>query len=451
MTGFDLSVLVAYILVTLLIGAILGRSRSAETYLANDRGTSFSLLLFSNVATWIGAGAVVGVCSQAYSTGVSYGLSVMAVNAGFALFFAYLAPRIKKLGDSQRAYTLGDLFARAYGERCRGLFGVCYLGIAVIWGAVQLLAIAQLLSLLFGLSLLSALSIALLFTLIYSVSGGLRSDIYTDAVQFWVMLITFLIIIPTEISVDGGLESVRSLPSGHFDPLAFGGLPFFLGSIFLGLLYPLSSAVEYQRVFSANSEATARRAYLWSAPLMLFFIGCAVSIGLLAASHHSGLEGDQVFFVMMQKTLPSGLLGLGYASVLALVMSSLDSLLVAGSAALARDVLPVITGTSSERWMRMPVLRALCTVFGICCVVVAWCLPSIVHLSLIAAYVSLCFAPAVLAMLLQWPLSPNRAFTSMVLSLGSLIVGWPFLEKNVFIVLVVLGFLPVLLRTKKSA
>lgn len=443
MGGIDLSILVLYGIALFGLVLFAGKSETREDFLCNSRATSLGMLICSTVATWVGSGAIIGVSSAAFSTGISYGLSVIAINVGVMVVFAYFAPRIKAFGDAHGAYTVGQFIGAKFGKRCQLLFAFAYLGILAIWMGSQLLAAGNLLALLTGLGVWSGVLIAFAITVGYSAIGGLKSDILTDALQFWVMLIAFAIMVPVAILKSGGMAAISSLPAESFDPFNFGGRVFFFASVFLGLIYPLVDACNWQRIYSAKQGDSARRAFIFAAPFVLFFLVAAVLLGLLARLLvPAGVPPDQAIFGLMQRVLPSGILGLAYASIFAVVMSTVDSLIVAGTATVACDILPTFRRPDSS----LGTLRWFSVAIGAAALLIAFLFPSIVQLSVLAAFTSLCFAPAMLVGLFNLQFSANTVFASMVSALMALIVGQGYLGNLNFIAIIAAGVAPLLMR-----
>lgn len=439
MNPIDLAVIVIYCVLTLIGGLVIGRSNSVESYLANNRSTGLFLLLCSTVATWVGAGATVGVASSAYTTGISFGISVILVNLSFFLIFSFFAARIKRFGDEHGAYTVGDYLGHFYGNKVRLLFALMYMFVGMIWAAVQLLAVGNLLVLIFGWSLTSGLLAALGMTLLYSLFGGLKSDILTDCFQFIVMIVAFAIMLPLAWTKAGGLEALIQLEPRYYDPTAFGGIPFLVGSAFIGCLYSLVNVNEWQRVFSAGSTSIAKKVYIYAIPFEFMLVAIAIILGLLARSLQIESAPDQALFELMKSTLPPGVLGLGYACIIALVMSSIDSLIIAATATLSRDLLPLLP-IDAFKQPSMVSLRISGLLFGLTCAAFASLYPSIVDLTVLAAYVSLCFAPSILLTLLGLRFNPTYVAASALCSLLSLICTWPLLGKNSFVVLLIVAF-----------
>jgi Na+/proline symporter len=148
----------------------------------------------------------------------------------------------------------------------------------------------------------------------------------------------------------------------------------------------------------------------------------------------------------MRQVLPSGVLGLAYASIFAVVMSTVDSLIVAGTATLSCDILPAFRRSESS----LTGLRIFAVLIGAAALGIAYIFPSIVQLSVIAAFTSLCFAPAMLVGLFNWKVSPNAVFVSMILALIALFLGQSTLGNLNFIAIIAAGCLPILFDLARS-
>ncbi len=440
MGELDLIVMGLYAFALILLVLFAGRSASKEDYLCNGRSTGSLLLICSTVSTWIGSGAIIGVSAEAVRSGISYGLSVIAINVGVMLLFAFIAPRIKQFGDQQRAYTIGQFIAANYGVPCQVFFAVAYLGIIAIWIGSQLLAAGNLFSMLTGVEVSIGVGCAFLFTLFYSVIGGLKSDILSDFFQFWVMLLAFIIMIPLVFLREGGLSSLSNLPQDAFNPYNFGGKGFFFGSVLLGMIYPIVDGCNWQRTFSSRHSGVARRSFLFAAPLVAFFLISAIILGLSCRVLVPEAPAEKALFSLMAATLPDGIRGLAYTSIFALVMSTVDSLIVAGTACIACDLIPPITGKREVN--ELSLLRWLSGVVGVVSLALSYFFPSVVSLSILAAFGSLCFAPVILAALFGFRVGSKVALASMVFAVVAYIVGYRFLGNLNFVAILIGGLIP---------
>ena len=62
---------------------------------------------------------------------------------------------------------------------------------------------------------------------------------YTDFIQFWIMLLIFIILVPLGLMHIGGISAFSKLTETHFNLFTYGGPTLFFGAILLGIIYPL--------------------------------------------------------------------------------------------------------------------------------------------------------------------------------------------------------------------
>ncbi len=432
-TTLDFVVLSIYLLLVLIIGIYSSKREHLEGYLANNRRTKLYLLTFSNVATFIGAGAVVTVASAAYTTGISYALVVIISLVIACLLYALLSSKIKRFGDTTRAYTIGHFLDYRYGKSTKYTFSFFYVLLAFLWMAIQFVAIAQLLKILLGVNFIFALLASVIVTIIYTSLAGLISDILTDFFQFWVMLLTFLILVPLLWIKSDGLATLAALPSTYFDPLAFGGISFLIGGILLSGLVLIPSVHYWQRIYAAESATTSRKSFLYSIPSVIFFVAASAIIGLFAVSLVPQGDPDSILFVLMATYLPSGLLGLCFAGIIAVVMSSIDSLLIGGSATILKDIYQPLFKPKAQEHELLNMVRYITVIFGLIGALVAFFFQSIVTLSLLTAFTALCFVPALIGGLFWKRATSTASVSSLLISLVVLYVLFPFMPKTAFL------------------
>ncbi len=438
----DWIVIVVYLLLVVYIAFKSAKNETIEGYFANHRTTKLSMMLCSQVATAVGAGMVVGVAAEAFRTGISYPLMFAVSASTSALLFASIAKKIKAFGDKHKAITIGDFLEHRYGKITRIVFACGAILLAIIWGSAQYSAVAHLFTIMLGAKYWLALLLTLIVTISYTAAGGLRSDIFTDFLQFWVMLISFMVLVPLALFYAGGTSSITQLPQTYFDPLAFGGLTVLLGGIFLSGLVNVPSVDSWQRIYAAESGKTSQKAFLFAIPLILFFIGAAMISGMLAVKLAPYAVPEQALFEVMKLVMPAGLLGLGFAGIIALVMSSVDSLTVGASATILKDVYQRVfrkqkKHEADKQMMRKA--RLVTFLFGTSCAIIAFFFRNIVQLSLFAAYTALCFVPAILAGLWWKKTTSKAAIASIVSSLITLYGTAPFIGKIAFVPTLIVG------------
>lgn len=391
----DTAIIIGYLLVMLIIGFVVGKRENLEGYLVNNRRTKTVLLIFTIVSTSVGMGVFLGISSEAYKTGISYGLTVMIASVLSLLLVAYFAPRIKHFGDKHKAHTLGDWFAVRYSNKNRLLVSIIILISYFFLAALQFVGIAGLINVISGLDFTIALVAASLITIIYTTAAGIKSDFYTDAVQFAIMVFTlFLVLLPLSLIKSGGLSFFNSLPASHFNPFAFGGISFFLGGIVLGAPLLLVSMEIWQRIYAATTEREAKRVYRWSALLLVIFFIPAILLGLIAFKTVPGINPDFALFELMKQALPAGLLGLGVAGILAAAMSTIDSIILVGSATILKDIHKTFINPNLTEKQMLRLGRSYTFFYGLLGLIAAYLIPHIIKLQIISGSALLVLSPA---------------------------------------------------------
>lgn len=207
--------------------------------------------------------------------------------------------------------------------------------------AVVLYAPALALSLITGTDPKAAILIMGVFSIVYTVFGGIAAVIWTDVAQMFVIWLGVILAILIPIfTVDGGLGSIISyavsnnmivgldFTPGISNPYSFwGGL---LGSGFLYLTYLGTDQSQVQRVLTAKSLRETKLSlslagFVVPIQTLLFLIS---GICLFTAFGGQAFENsDYVMLTFITQYLPVGMGGLVTAGVFAAGMSSVDSAL----------------------------------------------------------------------------------------------------------------------------
>ena len=184
---------------------------------------------------------------------------------------------------------------------------------------------------------------ALLFTaatLLYSIKGGLRSSIFTDAIQAGIFVV-FLGIVLFYVLPKHGAPAL--LASGEFRLNA--GVDLLLVAMLQILSYPFHDPVLTDRGF-ITEENRMLKAFAWSGVLGFF---CILAFSLVGV--HARLEG-----IAVSDNVPAGVagaMGLGALFVMTVVMisaagSTLDSTFSSLSKSIAQE-LPMLAGREPGR------------------------------------------------------------------------------------------------------
>ncbi len=229
----------------------------------------------------------------------------------------------------------------------------------------------------------TALWIMGLIAVVYTVLGGIKAVIYTDTIQWIILLAGFIFIgIPISYTYVGGWDGIVStLPTEflRFDNLAWQDLANWAITIipiwFVGMTL-------YQRIFACRDEKTAKKAWfiagLFEWPIMALM---GVTLGLLArVAFEQGLFTDIVALadvdpemglpILLSQVLPAGLMGLMMSAYFSAVLSTADSCMMAASGNLTSDILGKKLASYGEA-KTLRVSQLLTLVIGVLALVIA--------------------------------------------------------------------------------
>ncbi|UZD24606.1 sodium:solute symporter family protein [Algoriphagus halophytocola] len=435
MSYIDLGIFVAYMLAMLGVGYFYMKQNSGqEDYYVGGRSIGPWHIGLSVVATDVGGGFSIGLGGLGFVMGLSGSWMLFTGLLGAWLAAVVLIPRVKSDSAFAQFFTFPQIIGHLYNSTTARVAAViCFLGYLGFTSS-QLLAGAKLASGTFeALDLSYALLIMGTIAVVYTVMGGLKAVIYTDTIQ-WIILMAGLMFIGIPISYNyvGGWEGIQStLPQEFFSfsnltwqDLANWGITI-IPIWFVGMTL-------YQRIFAARDVKSAKKAWfiagLFEWPIMALL---GVSLGLLSrvAVEQGALEGfttamdpEMGLPVLLSQILPAGILGLMMSAYFSAVLSTADSCLMAASGNLTTDILgKFFVGKSLKEEMRISQLLTLA--IGVVAIIIAWQMTEVLSLMLYsyAFMVSGLLVPVV-GGLFFGQTSPRAATASMITG-GSLTAG----------------------------
>jgi SSS family solute:Na+ symporter len=264
--------------------------------------------------------------------------------------------------------------------------------------AGQLVAMASLLKVWVDTRLEWLLAAAALSTVVYTAFAGIKSDFYTDGVHFVVMILVFFgVLTPAVIHGGGDLGAIKRLPANYFDIFAYGGTSFFVAGIVFGIGMVFVTMEIWQRIYASSSPTAARWALISSGVVIVAFYVLSSLIGMVARALSLPVTNpDLALFVAMKQFLPSGLLGLGLAAFLAVIISTVNSLLMVVSATLTKDFYqPLVRPQASDAQM-LRAGRAITFVVGVLAFGIAVRFQSVVVLTVNSMFILLVLVPAIM-------------------------------------------------------
>lgn len=227
----------------------------------------------------------------------------------------------------------------------------------------------------FGENAVAIIMIIMVFVVVlYTIFGGMISVVVTDYLQFTVMSVSMLIATVfafRAVSIGEITEAVsHNLGASGFNPITNSSLGWTF--IFWMLLSNLAAAALWQpgtsRALSAESPKTGKRIFTLAS---LTFAGRAMIPmvwGIIALTIYPGLAGENALAAMprmLGSVLPTGVIGILVAGMLAASMSTYSSYLLAWASVITRDVIAVIFEEHMSEKAIMTITRVWVGLLGV--------------------------------------------------------------------------------------
>ncbi len=351
------------------------KQKTSEDYLLGGRrlpwwavGVSLIATSFSSVSLigWTQAGASSGLAWLQFQIGDLIGLLIV-----LSLFLPYFS--------NLRLTTAYEFLEVRFGSVAARLASGIFLVTVLARAGILLFAAAVPIAWLTHESITLCVVIVGSAALLYSAVGGLGAVVWTDTLQFLLIVVGVLacfVLIAQDLSGGAGaifdaLFGEKATPLVNFDPDP-GTVPTFWSAIFAyGTLTVAVFGTNQQAVqrFLAcrDMRASRRAAFLgWGLGAFVTFLtlslGAAMALWFQAEGRTAG--GDSIFADFIALRVPSGLRGVLLAAVLAAAMSSMDSAIHSMSTAAWVDFLRPRNGVASDR-RALLTTRCLTVFFGL--------------------------------------------------------------------------------------
>src|SRR5437660_6364974 len=352
----DLAIIGVYFLIVFCIGLYFARKERTSTdyFLASrDIGWFFigASLFVSNISTE----HFIGLSGTGASSGLAVGhfewlACIMLLILGWVFVPFYLRTNV---------FTMPEFLERRFNRQCAVYLAAISI-IAYIFTkiSVQLYAASVVLERIAGWSLVKTAIILVIATGIYTIAGGLAAVIYTDTVQTLILITGAVALTVIGLHRVGGLENLRTMvPAEYFhmikpasDP-SFPWTGIFFGAPILGIWYWCTDQVIVQRVLSARDEGHAKAGTIFAGFLKILPVFMLVLPGIIAyALFRDQLAGkpDYAYPTLVLNLLPTGLVGLVMAALLAAVMGAMSSVFNYASTLVTLDFYKKLRPNASE-------------------------------------------------------------------------------------------------------
>jgi len=346
---WDFFVVCVYFSFVLFLGFRAGKNQTSQDFFLANKNLPWYLILFSIVATETSSLTFLNVPGLSYKSNLAF----LQVALGYILgriFVAYvLLPMYFRLGYISVYQWVGETF----GEKAQRYASYSFVLTRVLGDGVRLYATSIPIAILIQNSLQLNISetqlyILLLFfisffTILYTMYGGFKAVVWTDSFQFFIYILggIFSLVYLLHLLNQQGFSFfdllVEASSSGKLDIyLGFQGNffkdpYFFINGILAGMFISIGShgvdQMFVQRLLACKTETESKLALISSGLLVFLQFTLFLSIGILLFFFFKKAEihPDKVFSTFISEQIPSPILGLLIAAILASSMSTLSS------------------------------------------------------------------------------------------------------------------------------
>ncbi len=336
----------------------MSKSRESSTdYFLAGRNVGWFVIGASIFASNIGSEHIVGLAGTAAKSGIVMGHyelhSWLVLLLGWVFVPFYMRSRV---------FTMPEFLEKRYSPKARWFLSlVTLVGYVLTKVSVTVYAGAVVFQSLMGIEFWTGALIVILLTGLYTVIGGLRAVLYTEAIQAMILIAGSVTITVIGLVKIGGWANLQAIAgSSHFDLFLPADDPNFPwpGMVFappiVGLWYWCTDQYIVQRTLAARNEQEARRGtifagYLKLLPFFIFIIPGVIAYALAKSGQIELGKPDEAFPTMVKALLPTGLRGLVAGGLLAALMSSLAAVFNSCSTLFTMDIYKKLKPGSSEK------------------------------------------------------------------------------------------------------
>lgn len=340
----DIIVLVAYAIGIFALAQWVSREKAGHTKDSNDYFLASKSLPWwaigtSLIAANISAEQIVGMSGSGYAIGLAIASYEWMAALTLLIVGKYFLPIFLRNG----IVTMPQFLEQRYGTSIRTLMAVFWLVLyifinltSIIWlGSIAVTQVT-------GIDQDVALVLLGTFALVYQLYGGLKAVALTDIVQVTLLVLGGLLIsgltlskIGGEAGIIGGFQQLMVAVPGHFDMILTPDNPFYKDlpgiSVLIGGMWIANISYwgfnQYiiQRALAAKSLEEAQKGVVFAAFLKLLMPVIVVLPGIAAVVLAPNLAKPDQAYPMMMQLLPSGILGLVFAALIAAIIASMAS------------------------------------------------------------------------------------------------------------------------------
>ncbi|MDO5716811.1 MAG: sodium:solute symporter family protein [Tissierellia bacterium] len=330
--------LIAYF--AILIVAVLRekKNHTVEDFFFAGRSLPFWALSITFIASWWGAGSALSTADLAYEDGMGafwyYGMPVLV-----ATFFMFLlSPSIRKLPF----YTQGEMMEARYSKLVSKFVAFFIFLFMTFSAASQMVGVGNFFGQYLDLSYEVAVLVGTGIVILYSMFGGFRGVVFTDVIQFMLLLFSALTVFIVAWKMGGGWEGIQEasliMNKENYGNFFVGWKKYISYVLTFAMAWTIQANV-WQRISATRNVKDARKMTGMSFLLYIPLYAIVVLTGMVALAMYREMPKGGVILAIVKDHLSPALAAVVFVGISAAIMSTMDSLINTGAMTLTMDLL----------------------------------------------------------------------------------------------------------------
>lgn len=341
----DIVVFIAYVIGLIAVAMYVSREKEGHEKGANDYFLAGNSLPWwavgaSLIAANISAEQIIGMSGS----GFKIGLAIASYEWMAAITLMIIGKYCLPIFLEKKIYTMPQFLEERFDSRVRVTMAVFWLGVYVLVNLTAILWLGALaINTITGVDLMAGMIFLGLFSVAYSLYGGLKAVAFTDIIQVVLLIFGGLFLSYTALDLIGqgegiiaGFAALTEQAPEKFDMILakdsehymdLPGLSVLVGGMWImNLSYWGFNQYIIQRTLAAKSLREGQKGIAFAAFLKLLMPVIVVLPGIAAVVLLPNLERPDQAYPQLMNLMPVGLKGLVFAALVAAIVSSLASM-----------------------------------------------------------------------------------------------------------------------------
>ncbi|MGO2275566.1 sodium/sugar symporter [Pseudoalteromonas sp. 120-MNA-CIBAN-0494] len=364
----DIAIFVTYVVGLLVLALWISReekgaSKNTEDYFLASKALPWWAIGASLIASNISAEQIIGMSGSGYAIGLAIASYEWMAAITLIIVGKYMLPIFLK----NEIFTMPQYLEQRFDSKVKTVLALFWLAVyvfvnltAVLWlGGLAIETVA-------GVDWMYGMIFLALFSVAYSLYGGLKAVAYTDILQVVLLVFggLFLSYLALDAVADGdgiiaGFGVLTDQLPNHFDMILSPDSPHYMSlpglSVLIGGLWIMNISYwgfnQYiiQRALAAKNLKEAQKGIAFAAYLKLLMPVIVVLPGIAAVVLYPQLTTPDQAYPSMMALMPTGIKGLIFAALVAAIVSSLASMTNSISTIFTMDIYSKLKPGKSQK------------------------------------------------------------------------------------------------------